>query len=247
MIDSLLTPIHHYVSGEYKFIPGDTEERWNYNLKNSKDKLQKAGWLDRNFSYLTDSLGFRNNNDYSPDHAYNLFLGCSHTFGIGLPIEDVWVSHVSKNFETPAYNVGVPGNGTDTAFRILLALSKKIKLKNVFLLMPDPGRMEFYNQNIKTFDIITPWNNETLLKYFSHPIQLYIHQEKNLLAMENICRNNNASFTSLSVADLADMSLDSNARDLSHFGTTSHLKIAERFMESHDRKSKLSTRYNSSS
>jgi hypothetical protein len=75
-----------------------------------------------------------------------IYLGCSHTFGIGLPEEDGWTHKVHKQIEekddtTYNYiNLSSSGNGIDT-YMHHMPYFKKFKPSYVISLTPDITRM----------------------------------------------------------------------------------------------------------
>ena len=73
----------------------DTEERYLENLKLKRPEMESNGWINQEITYKFNSFAFRCN-EFTSDPSI-LFLGCSHTVGVGLPIEHTWPTIVANN------------------------------------------------------------------------------------------------------------------------------------------------------
>ena len=224
-------------SGVHQWVSSDDEERWKENQKNlqSNIKLKQLGWSPESFSYRCDSYGFRNDEDIKKDVAYTLFLGCSHTFGIGLPIEDVWTSHVGKFLRKPTYNAARAGAGIDSCYRILkFLLNQSYKFENLFLFSPHPGRVEIWDEFEQKWMVAAWWTHysKDILGFLNHEYFVKINFDKTLDAIENLCAKNNINLIHMNTDACDDIILeDATARDLMHAGKDAHEKIAYRFID----------------
>ena len=81
-----------------KWLPWDTEERYIENLKLNPQALENNGWINKEFTYQFNSFAFRCE-EFTNDPSI-LFLGCSHTVGVGLPIEHTWPTVVANKLNT---------------------------------------------------------------------------------------------------------------------------------------------------
>lgn len=72
------------------------------------DYTKKEFMLDQSNSYLINSFGFRGK-EFNKDSEL-LFAGCSFTFGLGLPEEEIWGSHVANALGMQYSNLGLPGD-----------------------------------------------------------------------------------------------------------------------------------------
>lgn len=105
------------------WIPMDTEENYN--------QLKKKGYANKfnknSFTYQINKNGFRCDNFDTLDLSKKsiVYLGCSHTFGIGSPEEDIWCSMLHKllqehyNIKFNFINLGVPGGSIDDYLRFI--------------------------------------------------------------------------------------------------------------------------------
>lgn len=127
----------------------DTEELFNDNLKKYPNSPHLLNYLNNPISYKCNNYGFRTPDDFNLDEDGNIFLGCSHTFGIGHHLTDIWSYKLSQKIGGKFYNISEPGSGIFTQYRYLNYFKDKIKFKNVFHFLPDEcwGRYEFINSN----------------------------------------------------------------------------------------------------
>lgn len=116
-----------------KWFPSDTKSNF---LKSSKENQEY--WNNNPFKYTLNSWGHRCENIIvSQDNI--VFLGCSLTFGIGLPKEQTWTHQVAEALGKREVNLGVPGGSLDSAYRLYDAWQYEIKADVTVLMIP-PGR-----------------------------------------------------------------------------------------------------------
>ena len=116
----------------------DSREEFLKNLKNDHAKLVKNGWIKNPISYTFNSEGFRSE-EFTQDDSI-LFLGCSVTMGIGLPLVDIFPTKVSTALNLKCQNLGLAGTSSDTAFRLALHYLEKLRPKVVVLSTLFPAR-----------------------------------------------------------------------------------------------------------
>ena len=191
--------------GTYKWMPGDTLDRWEQN----KDIASKYGWTEDNIDYDVNTYGFRHNKDFEKNHDSAVFLGCSLTFGVGVNYEDSWPYLVSKALGVECINMGQPGTGQNAAVRVAREWIDVIKPKYVFFFQQDPGRRELFlteggNNHIEQHynnqetrwkemgtDIGSFSKEDNLAHYFNMSNdrrERWLYQNLNRDAMAHICR-----------------------------------------------------------
>jgi hypothetical protein len=226
MLDSInfSSKYKKYSSQEIKWIEADSLEHFQFNLKNRYEDLHRLGWLDKNVTYKFNSLGFRCE-EFS-DQPSAMFLGCSMTVGIGLPVEETWANIVSTSLKLQCINLAAGGNSPDTAFRMCLGYIDKIKPKIVIYNQPPEGRIELVNfreiENLILKDFSIDTLDPYLKKYVISPSNLNLNYLKNYFAIKLLCLERNIKFiifddnvlTGCCMGDQTDL-----ARDLVHPGT----------------------------
>lgn len=207
------------------WCPMDTQELYELNLKTRRDDLDKFGWIDNKVSYTFNEHGFRCPSFENKPSI--MFLGCSHTLGIGINIEDTWGHLVSKELNLRCINLGQGGGTNDTAFRLGYHWIPKLKPKIVFLLQPDSSRIEIISRSRNIQFLSTGqkipvqwqrWYNDWLLVDSNSVLNF----QKNTLALSEICKQNRAKFRYVSSDDIPQWD---KARDLAHDGVISNSKF----------------------
>lgn len=144
-------PIAHNVN----FTGIDSEELYQENLK-----LQPADWYyrTRDISYVRNSNGHRCKEISEIDlDNYILFVGCSHTEGIGLSLEDTFAYKITNELKCDYYNLSLGGSGVDTMIHNLNIWLHTVnkKPKQIIWQWPDPNRYISYSNN--AFDFHGLW------------------------------------------------------------------------------------------
>jgi hypothetical protein len=222
------TPYYSYANQEIDWLAMDTEELYRQNLKTKRNLLEQHNWIGKKFTYRFNSEGFRCD-EFEENQDCAVFLGCSFTMGIGLPIETVWTSLVAKKLRLKCYNLGVGGGSCDTAFRLGYHYIPKLKPKIVILLEPNPDRFELYTRTENFFQY-GPWTADFYYKRWSAmDANGYINQIKNKLALSAVCDSNSVKFVSFECNAMRTLDL---ARDLGHAGIESHRAFSKRVLKS---------------
>ena len=212
------------------WVPGDTEDMYKYNMKHRRSELIRNGWLDYTpFTYQFNSLGFRCN-EFTSEPSI-MFLGCSYTIGIGLPLETIWPELISAQLKMQCVNLGVGGSSCDTAFRLCHGYIDKIKPKIVVLMNPPSIRMEHILGTPRNLGInhCPEKESEIMLKlWISDENNDFFNREKNVLGVQMMCQTRGIKFIYVESATLATRCLSTSlARDLAHAGIESHRLFAD--------------------
>ena len=159
------------------FSGSDNKKLFEENLKTKPDD-----WYYRTntFDYKRNSLGHRCKelSDIDLDN-YILTVGCSHTEGSGLPVENTYSHVLSERMKCDYYNLGLSGTGIDVMMHNLTVWFATVKKQPKFVVMqfPDIARyctieeeqeatnMGEENANIAPWVINTPGSSHSQ-KYF---------------------------------------------------------------------------------
>jgi len=218
----------------FKWFHDDSEK----NFLANKNKKEMKPWLDVEILYKINDYGFRCQKiDSSKDSL--VFLGCSHTFGVGLPEQNTFANYVAQHFNLVNYNLGVPGGSMDTCFRIGKYWIPFIKPKAVILAKPNKIRLELLGQDsIKRLMPYTVFDGQSRYEQFyldwtDNDYNCSLNSEKNTLALEHICAQNNIPFLYLENEALANKHkpIQDYARDLIHLGPSIQEDIANYIIE----------------
>ena len=156
--------------------PRKIYERWIDDLlkKKFEDEIKESKnlnedqklYLDKpisynNIEYTYNELKIRSRGSQITKQPGNLFLGCSHTYGVGHYIESTWGYKLNKKLPGRFYNFGYPGGSVGQGFTILRTLLDsglvgKHNINNIFLFYPHRAR---YSVNITTVDGVNHIHN----------------------------------------------------------------------------------------
>jgi len=243
MIDCNNIPKHpwwHYKNQQHTWISGDSYEDWQKNMQDPERKkvLEKYGWNDPDaITYKFNSAGFR-------CHEFNqqpalITLGCSFTGGLALPLDQIWPTLVAEKLGLQLCNLGVPGVGMDTCFRLLNFYINKLNSKVVCLLRPSQDRFELVKHDGRIV-YVNPMSDLRVDEqiWYQHEQNLQQNFVKNTMAIQYLCLVNRAK---LVILDLYDDLFNTPprdawppARDLRHVGAVEHAECARRFISSVD-------------
>lgn len=212
-----------------KFSGHDSLALLDSNLKN-----KPIDWLYRNkdVSYSYNNLGHRSINitDVNLDN-YILFVGCSHTEGVGLSVHDRYSAIVSKQLNCSYYNLSVGGTGIDTMMHnlnIWLATVRQ-KPKHIIWQWPEPSRYLSYHNNMvgahgmwqKDPNVMNFILAGDMSNYFNARLKLaeiFLEKLDNVITIdifEFVDRRSNIFFERIDLA-----------RDDMHYGILSNTKLA---------------------
>lgn len=144
---------HHPLEHNVLFSGSDSEDLYIENLK-----LQPDDWHYRTniISYIRNSNGHRCKeiSDVDLDN-YILYIGCSHTEGIGLHLEDTYPYLLSKKLNCDYYNLAVGGIGLDVVNYNLATWFAKIKKPPKLVVLQWPNHARITTKFSQTPDQLT--------------------------------------------------------------------------------------------
>ena len=210
------------------WLPMDTKELYEKNLKNRYNDLVKYNWINNHFTYKMNSLGFRC--EEFNDQPSIMFLGCSLTCGIGIPAEARWSELVSKELNLQHVNLGIGGGSSDLAFRLCVGYVDKIKPKIIIFMVPPGIRIELlfstYILSLKTGDE----QNSYYKQWASDENNHYFNLMKNKYAIEKMCSDRGIKLLIIDDFQPILPIFVSLARDLTHPGIESNRICADKVL-----------------
>ena len=97
--------------------------------------------------YRYNNYGFRTPDDFNDVDDGNVFIGCSHTAGVGHHLENTWSYKLNKDVGGKFWNLSQGGCGIQTDYRLLYGWKDTLKSKNIFHYTVPHPRFEFFNGN----------------------------------------------------------------------------------------------------
>lgn len=121
-------PRPHSEKGVYNFYEWDDDKTYKMNL--SKFGKEWGDYWEKQhlITYKINSLGYRMDEIEEIDqNNYIVTLGCSHTAGIGLPLEETWTHKISKHLGADLVNGGSPGTSNELILMNLIRILTNLK------------------------------------------------------------------------------------------------------------------------
>ena len=159
----------------------DNEELFKENLAKYPDNKELLYYRDNPIKYALNDYGFRTPDNFdNAEEEGNVFLGCSHTFGIGHYLENTWSWRLNQKIGGKFWNLSAPGTGIGTAARLLGEFKNKLKIKNIFLYTPFCYRYEVYEAKKGVWINISPANVFHHYIEVSDEVRFILGQEENM-------------------------------------------------------------------
>ena len=213
----------------------------NQRLLFKKNKLTRPeemkDWRENSLTYKLNNFGYRSNKDFVEGDECNAYIGCSYTFGKEVNYKDIWPTLVNKKLnDYKLYNLGVPGGGPETCYRVLKGFIDFANIKRVFLLLPLSDRRELYYRKewyqVKANSVQV--SHKEIISGFFTKEEAYMNKVRNVDAIKFLCYSNNIP---LYILDLNDTETektvvnDATARDLLHPGKSAHATFADMYLK----------------
>jgi hypothetical protein len=224
-----------------KFSGGDEENTFLENLKKMPED-----WYYRNkiITYTYNDHGHRckNINEIDFDN-YILFVGCSHTEGVGVELENTYCNVVAKHLNLDYYNIALGASGLDVLEHNVSLWFRRFHKKPRYLIIqwPDHSRFCITDYNVEHISPKGSWNlGEYEKKFVAGSEILGFNSARKLLCRKLIssCLQQDIKLITISFSALSQYGYDDliwrcvdYARDLSHSGIKSHLEIANKVIE----------------
>ena len=231
--------IHGYAGKTVAWCPSDSEIAFNQNMANAKTraKLEEFGWTKDNISYTFNKEGFRSDEFTDGADDSVLFLGCSHTVGIGVDLESTWSYKVASSLGLRRYNLAIGAGSADTCFRLAHYWIPKLRPKYVMMLTPSATRFEI----VKDKEVIQFLSGKipdvTVSGFYEHWLSNFANSQlnrlKNVMGVRTICNGIGTPLVEIPIDKLFNRTMTPSARDLMHPGREWNEVVAERFLDKH--------------
>ena len=159
----------------------DNEVAFELHKHEQAQSLIDNGFLDENgemidcVKYSINEYGFRTHKMENLELGGVMVLGDSISFGLGNPVDHMWVTKLEKQIDKKVYNLSAPGGSHCSAKRIFDIWYDILQPSCVIFVEPPVARTEFWQENIQTWSRVGPWN----LIHFTEYAHLIDNDEKN--------------------------------------------------------------------
>jgi hypothetical protein len=220
-----------------KWSPMDTEKLFNLNLKKYKNHKTLEFYLENPIDYQFNNCGFRTPDDFNDVDYGNVFLGCSHTMGVGHHLENTWSYKLNQQVGGKFWNISAGGIGIMTNFRLLLAHYKDLKIKNIFHYVPKYPRYEFYvDGEFKILNIGRDKLSDECVNLLGDLYQIELTHIPYTMAINQLAQNIGCNYYLINDFIPNKTSYSIEARDLYHFSTNQQNQIYEKFLNKFNKK-----------
>ena len=276
--ENLVHSLGRFLPSESDQYPTDTLQHLGKHMDNpqTRNLLRINGWLIQpttaeelvtdqdepvQIKYLIGKQGFRHDGsciDITAEEGGAIYIGDSHTMAVGMPLEESWTYKAHYNCELTKdmryVNMGMPGYGIDSYYRILKRWIKQVNPDLVVMSYPwHSTRTEQWDLKKNCWQIQSinklgrkrlEGSDEATVEYF-HTAAAYMRWYKGLDAIKWLCHEVGAKFyaveedhndvdddlQSISNKFVHQIHPDDFARDLVHYGRKTHDNNAEALAE----------------
>jgi len=239
------TFLNRFASKTINYTTPDNEKLFKENLAKYPDNKELIYYRDNPIEYALNDYGFRTPDNFNDAEGEgNVFLGCSHTFGIGHYLEKTWSWRLNQKIGGKFWNLSAPGTGIGTAARLLGEFRNKFKIKNIFLYTPFCYRYEIWEAKKGIWLSISPANVFHHYIKVSDNVRFMLGQEENmklywntnLSAIKHYANDIGAKLYSIENIDFYinnKKSFPEIARDMSHPGVSYQDLVYDKFLEAY--------------
>lgn len=238
-----------YIISTWK--PSDSKLAFDNNINDPQRRrmLIKHGWIDEHtnepipFEYKLNRNFFRCN--HFEDKPSVVSLGCSYTYGVGLPHEYIWPTLLSNHLNLESYNLGCPGRSVALSAVYFMENFERY-FKNcevVAALLPPANRVELVVNNENSESLyITSLFKQTAIDQLNGPsvagkeivdgvfLTSYFYDRIILRMLQELTKNNGIKLVVGRADDISDHS-GSLARDLMHHGKSWQYDVYSHFRD----------------
>lgn len=228
-----------------EWMPTDTLERFADLMRDPEHQayFSSLGWERPGaITYAINSDGFRCA-EFSDDPCI-MALGCSFTFGTGLPLDTIWPELVGRSLGLRVANLAWGGYSADSCFRLAEYWIKKLQPRLVVMMAPPPGRWELMldqdllppDQRPNLFEVIMPASQSKLVPdcsltrhWFGNTENHRLNNLRNRLAVGGLCEQHGIAYMHDEILTVMCRSREEigYARDYLHGGPPAHEIIAK--------------------
>ena len=222
----------------------DTESLWHRN----QHRPELSTYRDNPVHYEINPDYFRSEHNYTEleklQTEVTVYLGCSHTFGIGHHDENTWHHAVTEHTGVTPVNLALSGAGVEFSQMILMRYISRLNISRVYHFQPVYSRWL-----IKTdtrFRTIKPHRitDQIIQNNWSEPGYIQLSHYRNVKAIQQMCTERDILYWHSDGASMErhlgiDMhspvtqsDTDTPARDRQHFPVSWHSYLSEHFIQS---------------
>jgi hypothetical protein len=217
----------------------DSKELFEENCKEYPNSKTLKYYKENPIEYSFNNYGFRTPDDFNDTDEGNVFIGCSHTMGVGHPLENTWSYKLNKHIGGKFWNLSQGGCGSQTDYRLLFAWKDTLKIKNIFHYTVPWPRYEFHNE--KELVHLTHYKNKENQHRWEFFIDILVGEEYcnynqivNINAIKGLSHDIGCNYYYLTNKIFDEFNQNDNsfrARDLRHYTVDQQNFLYEKFLK----------------
>lgn len=223
------------------WMPTDTKENFERLMKDPvhAEYFRERAWDQTGtITYKINANGFRCD-EFESNTPNLIALGCSYTFGVGLPLETTWPKIVADNLNLVCNNLAWPGTSADTCYMLARYWIPKLKPSLVVMAAPPKHRFDLITEDpALPHETFMPGQSKYehdfyIQQWFVNDRNANLNNEKNKLAVEALCYKLNIPCLTYDAHEFFARSREEveYARDYMHAGPKGHRILAERILD----------------
>jgi len=163
-----------------EYTESDFPDKWkkSWSKRNAYNSAEYRYQIQQNITYSLNSLGYREKEfDQIKWNDSYIFLGCSHTFGVGVKEEETIPALMQKHTGVPCINLGIPGGcNMFSLFNSTRLKNAGVNPKKIFYQRTYPNRWFSYDKTLHTHPASKYIDNNTA-DYIDEEISSCIHSQ----------------------------------------------------------------------
>ena len=253
IFDNFTLPHKLDKSSTMYWVNSDTEKKFKAHLEKYPDSIHLHNYQKNPITYNLNNYGFRTPDDFNIGDVGTVYLGCSHTFGIGHYLENIWSYKLHQHIgEGKFFNLSHGATGLTSQYYFLKYFSDKLKIKKVYHFYPTEcfyrygimdktGKIEIIG---KLAEYESNELKENLWKeYLIHDTYNEFHNSVYKDAIKNVCKEIGCEYITHETSQLESIDAYSKtltpARDLLHYYVEKQHLIYEIFLSLCNKKNKI--------
>ena len=240
-------PFFHGKSTTIDWIPNDSKKEFEKHISMYPDSEHLNNYKNNPIKYKLNNYGFRTDDDFFDGDIGTVYLGCSHTFGLGHYLENTWSYKLHQKVgEGKFFNLSCGGVGLTTQYYFLKYFSDMLNIKKVYHYYPPEVRYRYGFMNgdgkidvfAKYFDEETSSvDTELWKKYLVHETHNEFHNKLHLDAITCLCSLIECDYIRVENSYMNDKFCDAYhkeltpSRDLLNPYVERHDKIVDNFLK----------------
>ena len=137
--------------------------------------------------------------------TYAMAAGCSHTAGTGIDLDNCYANCISRHYNMPVLNKGVPsGNHTHVLMNIVEILKASHRPEFIIAQWPNPIRRTMWTSGVKQLQNINTAGTAFILLFKNGEENFYEDWLQSIIVSNLLCKLADVPIVNIMLEDIAD-------------------------------------------